>query len=174
MGEIATIGTGSHDTKDALASGDYVFYARGREKLRLDSWDFDECAIITAGDGAGVGRVFHFALGKYALHQRAYRIVPNDTVDARYLFHYLVADFHKYLERTALNSSVTSLRRPMFLQYLIALPPLSEQRRIAQVLDNFETLVTDLNIGLPAELQARRKQYEHYRDQLLTFEEFSA
>src|SRR5690554_6459416 len=57
LGEVATIGTGKHDTKDAIVDGDYIFYARGREPLKLDVFDFDETAIITAGDGAGVGKV---------------------------------------------------------------------------------------------------------------------
>ncbi len=48
---------------------------------------------------------------------------------------------------------------------------MARQREIVNVLDQFDALVNDLSIGLPAELAARRKQYEHYRDQLLTFEE---
>ncbi|UGS27808.1 restriction endonuclease subunit S [Microbacterium resistens] len=171
LGDIATIGTGSHDTKDAVADGEYMFYARGREPLRLDSFDFDESAIITAGDGVGVGKVFHFATGQYALHQRAYRIVPNEGVDARYIYHYLVTDFARYLERNSVHASVTSLRRPMFLKYPVPLPPLDEQRRISSDLDKFDALVKDLSVGLPAELEARRKQYEYYRDKLLTFKE---
>lgn len=171
LGSIATIGTGSHDTKNAVPDGEYVFYARGREPLRLDSFDFDEHAIITAGDGVGVGKVFHFATGKYALHQRAYRIAPHKGVDARYVYHYLVSDFSNYLKQTSVHASVTSLRRPMFIKYPIPLPPLEEQRRIVSVLDKFDSLVNDLSIGLPAELAARRKQYEYYRDRLLTFEE---
>jgi len=171
LGDIATVGTGSHDSKDAVPDGDYIFYARGREPFRLDSYDFDERAIITAGDGVGVGKVFHFADGKYALHQRAYRIVPDERVDARFLFHFLLADFARYLERTSVHASVTSLRRPMFLEYSIPLPPLSEQKRISSTLDSFDALVNDLSVGLPAELAARRKQYEYYRDKLLTFEE---
>ncbi|MFI7744071.1 restriction endonuclease subunit S [Kocuria rhizosphaericola] len=171
LGDIATIGTGSHDTKDAVLDGEYVFYARGRQPLRLDSFDFDERAIITAGDGVGVGKVFHFANGRYALHQRAYRIVPNEGVDARYIYHYLVADFSRYLERTSVHASVTSLRRPMFLKYSVPLPSLPEQLRISTMLDKFDALVNDLSIGLTAELAARRKQYKHYRDMLLTFEE---
>ena len=171
LGDIAIIGTGSHDTKDAQADGEYTFYARGREPLKLDTFDFDEEAIITAGDGVGVGKVFHFARGKYALHQRAYRIVPQAGVDARFIYHYLIADFSRYLERTSVHASVTSLRRPMFLNYALQLPSLDEQRRIVAILDNFDALVNDLSVGLPAELAARRKQYEYYRDKLLTFEE---
>ena len=171
LGNIATIGTGSHDTKNAVPDGEYVFYARGREPLLLDSFDFDENAIITAGDGVGVGKVFHFATGKYALHQRAYRIAPHKGVDARYVYHYLVSDFSNYLKQTSVHASVTSLRRPMFIKYPIPLPALEEQRHIVSILDRFDSLVNDLSIGLPAELAARRKQYEYYRDQLLTFEE---
>lgn len=171
LGDIATIGTGSHDTKDTVASGKYVFFARGREPFRLDTFDYDEQAIITAGDGVGVGKVFHFTTGKYALHQRAYRIVPHSCVDARFIYHFLVSDFANYLERTSVRASVTSLRRPMFLKYPVPIPPLDEQHRIVSILDKFEALVNDLRVGLPAELAARRKQYEYYRDKLLTFKE---
>ena len=170
LGDIAAIGTGSHDTKDAVPFGEYPFFARGREPLALDEFDFEEAAIITAGDGVGVGRVFHFVEGKYALHQRAYRIVPHGSVHARYLYHYLVCDFARYLVRTSVHASVTSLRRPMFLNYPVRIPPPGEQRRVADSLDKFEALTMDLSTGLPAELAARRKQYEYYRDKLLTFE----
>jgi type I restriction enzyme S subunit len=56
----------------------------------------------------------------------------------------------------------------------IPVPRLEEQRRIVSLLDKFDLLVNDLNVGLPAELNARRKQYEYYRDKLLTFEEAAA
>ena len=174
LGEVAVIGTGSHDTKDAIPDGEFAFYARGREPLRLDSFDFDEQAIITAGDGVGVGNVFHFASGKYALHQRAYRIVPGAALNARYLYHYFVADFSRYLERTSVHASVTSLRRPMFLRYPVAVPSRVEQQRIAGTLDKFEEFVNGLSAGLPAELVARRQQYEHYRDRLFGFSRLAA
>ena len=51
----------------------------------------------------------------------------------------------------------------------IPIPPLAEQERIVAILDKFDALVNDISIGLPAELNARRKQYEYYRDRLLTF-----
>lgn len=57
---------------------------------------------------------------------------------------------------------------------LIPVVPLEEQRRVVEVLDKFDTLVNDISIGLPAELAARRKQYEHYRDRLLTFKELAS
>lgn len=51
----------------------------------------------------------------------------------------------------------------------VSVPPLSEQQRIVDILDKFDALVNDISEGLPAEIEARRKQYEYYRDKLLTF-----
>ena len=56
------------------------------------------------------------------------------------------------------------------LNYKVPLPPLEEQQRIVDILDRFDTLCNDLTAGLPAEIEARQKQYEYYRDKLLTFE----
>jgi len=58
-----------------------------------------------------------------------------------------------------------------FKKFPIPLPPLSEQQRIVNILDKFESLVNDISIGLLAEIKARHKQYEYYRDKLLTFKE---
>ena len=171
LGDIATIGTGSRDTRDAVVAGEFVFYARGRQPLRLNEFDFDEVSIVTAGDGVGVGEVFHFAEGKYALHQRAYRIVPSVHVDPRFLYHYLITDFSRYLRKVSFHASVTSLRRPMLTNYPIALPSLAQQRSISRILDGFDSLTNGMTVGLPAEISARRQQYEYYRDRLLTFKE---
>jgi len=169
LGEVAEIGTGSHNTQDAVDDGIYTFYARGINPLKLNSYDFDETAIITAGDGVGVGKVFHWAVGKYALHQRAYRIVPNNSVNSRYFYHYLIAKFYDYILKTSVNSSVTSMRKPMFLNFPIPIPPLHVQERIVNILDKFDTLTNSISEGLPREIELRKKQYEYYRDLLLTF-----
>ena len=58
-----------------------------------------------------------------------------------------------------------------FSRIEIPLPTMALQRSLAMILDKFDALVNDLSVGLPAELAARRKQYEYYRDKLLTFEE---
>ena len=170
LGEICEIGTGSHNTQDGLTEGLYSFYTRGSEVLYLNDYDYDETAIITAGDGAGVGKVFHFVQGKYALHQRAYRIVPdNRKVVARYLYYYIGATFYNYIMKSSVSSSVVSIRKPMMLNYPVPVPPISVQEEIVSILDRFDTLVNDLSQGLPAEIAARRQQYEFYRDKLLTF-----
>ncbi|MGH1476953.1 restriction endonuclease subunit S [Yersinia proxima] len=169
LGDVAVIGTGKHDTRDAIEDGDYIFYARGREPLKLNTFNFDETAIITAGDGAGVGKVYHYAQGKYALHQRAYRIVPDDSMHPRFVYHYISAYFNDYIQKASVSSSVTSLRRPMFLKFPIPVPPLSEQSRIVGILEKFDTLTTSISEGLPREIELRQKQYEYYRDLLFSF-----
>lgn len=169
LGEVAKIGTGSHDTQDAIEDGDYIFYARGREPLRLNEFDFDETAIITAGDGAGVGKVFHYAQGKYALHQRAYRIVPSEVMEPRFVYHFIRSYFYTYIQKASVSSSVTSLRRPMFLNFPIPVPSLSEQARIVAILDKFDILTNSISESLPREIALRHKQYEYYRDLLLSF-----
>lgn len=81
------------------------------------------------------------------------------------------AKFLPYIQKTMFQGSVASIRRPMLNAFPVPVPPLDVQNRIVNVLDNFERICSDLNIGLPAEIEARQKQYEYYRDKLLTFAE---
>jgi type I restriction enzyme S subunit len=155
-----------------LKDGLYPFFVRSQEVRYMNNYEFDETAIITSGDGVGIGKIFHFVQGKYALHQRAYRIVPTDAkLIPKFLFYYMRCNFLKYMEMTAVHASVTSVRKPMLDKYSIPLPSLKEQERIIAILDRFDMLTNDISHGLPAEINARRKQYEYYRDKLLTFEE---
>ncbi|WP_448228645.1 restriction endonuclease subunit S [Pseudoxanthomonas mexicana] len=78
-----------------------------------------------------------------------------------------VAEKAKYVARTKVNTLLID----GFSKIRIPIPPLDEQARIVAILDKFEALVNDISSGLPAEIQARRKQYEHYRDRLLSFKE---
>ena len=172
MKDCAFIATGRRNTRDAETDGIYPFFVRSQVPLSASSFDYFEEAVITAGDGVGVGKVFHHVDGPYALHQRAYRVVPDlKILNSRFLYHYFVYAFRSYLEKTAHHSSVTSLRKPMFERFVVPLPALCDQERITDILDQMDALVNDLSSGLPAEIAARRKQYEHYRDRLLSFPE---
>ena len=68
-----------------------------------------------------------------------------------------------------MSSSVTSLRRPMFLNFPIPVPSITEQSRIVAILDKFDALTESMTEGLPREIDLRQKQYEYYRDLLLSF-----
>ena len=172
--EIADISTGSHNTNEGVYNGMYPFYVRSQEPLTLNSYDYDETAIITAGDGVGVGKVFHFVNGKYALHQRAYRIHANTTkVEDKFLYYYFCTNFMKYIEKTMFKGSVPSIRRPMLNAFKIPVPPLEIQQKIVRLLDDFTAKTTKLQDNLNEELEACKKQYEFYRDKLLTFKELN-
>ena len=109
LADIADIGTGSSNTNEGLEEGKYPFYVRSQEPLRKNEYEYDETAIITAGDGVGVGKVFHYVEGKYALHQRAYRIhINTPDVLPRYYFHYMRSAFLPYIQKTMFQGSVAS------------------------------------------------------------------
>lgn len=168
--DVAIIGTGSRNTNEAIENGIYPFFVRSQEPKKINEYEFDETAIITAGDGVGVGKVFHYISGKYALHQRAYRIVVTDkNLLPKFLFHYIRNNFAHYLKMTSVNSSVTSLRKPMFEKYPIFVPTLEEQQRIVSILDKFEALTNSITEGLPLAIEQSQKRYEYYRELLLSF-----
>lgn len=88
----------------------------------------------------------------------------------RYAFHAIQGKSPDILTKTKKQGgTVDSLEFKKFLDYKIPLPSLAVQQRLVEVLDNFDAICTDLNIGLPAEIEARKKQYEYYRDKLLSF-----
>ena len=172
LGDIADVGTGNGNTNEGLDTGKYPFFVRSQDIKYKNEYDFDETAIITSGDGVGVGKIFHFVSGKYALHQRAYRVhITSDNVLPKYFFYYFKNSFLTYISKASFHSSVTSIRRPMMINFPVPVPTLEVQQRIVDILDRFETLCNDISSGLPAEIEMRQKQYEYYRDKLLTFKE---
>ena len=169
LGEIADIGTGKSDKKDAQESGQYPFYVRSKTILRSSKYLYDETAIVIPGEG-GVGEIFHFVSGKYDLHQRAYRVsFTVDEMNPKFGYYYISSFFKEYINRHAVEATVKSIRKPMLVKFEVPVPPMEIQQRIVDILDRFDALTTSLSEGLPAELAARRSQYEYYRDQLLTF-----
>ena len=108
-----------------MENGKYPFFVRSQEVRRKDAFEYDETAIITLGDGVGVGKIFHYVEGKYALHQRAYRIhITDETVLPKFYFS-SKSSFLTYIEKTSFRSSVTSIRCPMLNNFpgLLSRPP---------------------------------------------------
>ena len=91
-----------------------------------------------------------------------------------FLYHLLRSEIVQgEFARRAGGGTVQNLNADIVRSIVVPVPPLAEQERVVAILDKFDALVNDLSVGLPAELGARRKQYEHYRDRLLTFPEAS-
>lgn len=80
----------------------------------------------------------------------------------------------KYIQNNIKGSAQPNLNLEQLSDFSISLPSLEEQVRTVSILDRFDTLCNDITTGLPAEIEARKKQYEYYRDKLLTFPEAKA
>ncbi|MGP5665731.1 restriction endonuclease subunit S [Glutamicibacter arilaitensis] len=108
-----------------------------------------------------------------ALNQRVACIRPSSSkILTRYLFHYLNTDeFEQRAISSTGNGTVKNISSKWLKDEFVPLPSMETQNRIIDILDKFDALVNDLSVGLPAELAARRQQYEYYRDKLLTFKE---
>ena len=97
--------------------------------------------------------------------------IDETKADVRYVFHWLSNEY-EHLKALG-EGSQSNINVKKVKSYPISLPPLEEQRRIVSILDRFDKLTNDLSSGLPAEIEARRKQYEYYRDRLLSFDELA-
>ena len=168
--KLAEVGTGSSNGNEAQEDGKYPFFIRSQTVKRKNEWEYDEEAIIIPGEG-GIGEIYHYVNGKYAIHQRVYRIhFTDNSVDVKFAYHYFRAFFKNFIMRKAVSATVKSIRKPMIEEFMLPVPPLEVQREIVHILDNFTELTAELTAKLTAEFTARKKQYEFYRNKLLTFE----
>ncbi|MDO4771594.1 restriction endonuclease subunit S [Porphyromonas sp.] len=144
LGEVSEIGTGSSNRQDEVEGGEYPFYVRSKKVLRSSSYQFDETAIIIPGEG-GIGDIFHYVEGKYALHQRAYRVhLKDDQISTKFLYYFMTFAFRKYILSKIVGATAISIRKPMLEQFLIPIPPIEVQRKIVEILDNFAELTAEL------------------------------
>ena len=161
---LCTIQTGNQDTQDARQDGDYPFFVRSPKVERSTKFSFEGEGILMAGDGAGAGRVFHHAFGKYAVHQRVYRLSDfSSKIDTNYLFHYISNLFCKVMDMGSAQSTVPSVRLPMLLNFVVCTPPLSEQQSIASYLD---TKCAEINT-LIAIKQAKIEELKEYKKSII-------
>ncbi|WP_279324752.1 restriction endonuclease subunit S [Bifidobacterium anseris] len=141
LGEIAEIGTGSHNTQDGHLDGRFPFFIRSDQKLFLDYYDYDEEAILIPGDGR-IGQIYHYMNGKYALHQRVYRIKVNSSVDTRFILYLMEACFRKHALAMNSQGTVPSLRKPIFTEWSIGLPgDRDEQIKISKLFNQLDNLI---------------------------------
>ena len=145
---LCTITTGSEDSGNATDDGDYPFYVRGRQVLRIGHYSFDGEAVMTPGDGqGGTGKVFHYFNGKFEAHQRVY-VFKDFLGILGWYFYYFLSTFLRPVALAGSNTvTMESLRRPLLADFKVALPPLDEQRRITAYLDKqtskIDTLIAE-------------------------------
>ena len=127
---LCDIQTGGKDTVDRKESGKYPFFVRSQTVECIDSYSFDGEAVLTAGDGAGVAKVFHYMNGKFDYHQRVYKFSSFKNIDGKLFFHYFSNTLCFEAFRGTAKSTVDSLRLPMLQNFPVLLPPLHEQKNI--------------------------------------------
>ena len=131
--DVCNITTGNKNTQDKSDDGIYPFYVRSQIVERINSWTFDGEAILTAGDGVGVGKVFHYSTGKIGVHQRVY-ILSDFKCDGKYLYSYFAGHFYNRVKRMSAKNSVDSVRMEMIADMPISLPSTEEQKKIGHLL----------------------------------------
>lgn len=134
---LCKITTGGKDTENREDDGEFPFFVRSQTVEKISTYSYDGEAILTAGDGVGVCKVWHHIIGKFDFHQRVYMMYDFVGISGSYLFHYMKENFiHDVLKKSA-KSTVDSLRRPMFLEFAVAFPKSEdEQKEIVQYIEN--------------------------------------
>lgn len=160
------ITTGKLDANAMEEGGQYPFFTCSRKTYKINSYRFDCEALIIAGNGE-VGETKYYK-GKFDAYQRTYVLYEfNEEIDVQYLFHYLRGYLKPYVFALSKKGSIPYITLGILKNFPIPLPPFPIQQEIVRILDTFTNLMAELT----AELTARRKQYEYYRDELLTFGE---
>ena len=140
-----SIKTGSKNTQDRQEDGDYPFFVRSQEVERINSYSYDGEAVLTAGDGVGTGKVFHYIQGRFDVHQRVYRITDfSGRLNGRYFFYQFSTGFYNRIMSMTAKSSVDSVRLEMIAGMKIPMPPLAEQRALAEALSDVDELLAAL------------------------------
>ena len=142
---LTTITTGAKNTQDRVDEGQYPFFVRSQKVERIGTYSFDGEAVLTAGDGVGTGKVFHYVNGKFDFHQRVYKLSNFDDRLYGYFFYlYFKNNFLKRVMAMTAKSSVDSVRMEMIADMFVPLPEKKEQTVIAQVLSDMESEIEAL------------------------------
>ena len=143
---LAHITTGGRNTQDRVNDGQYPFFVRSQTVERINSYSFDGEAVLTAGDGVGTGKVFHYIKGKFDAHQRVYRISDfNERINGYFFYLYFSSHFYNRIMQMTAKSSVDSVRRDMIARMLIPFPSSkAEQEAIAEALSDADALIESL------------------------------
>lgn len=157
-------------TKGNRSSGNYPYYGASGIVDYVDDYIFDGDYLLVSEDGANlIARKTPIAFsisGKSWVNNHAHILRFDDAIDQKYVGYYL-----NYIDLTPYISGAAQpkLNQQNLNSIKIPYPNQSIRNKIVQVLDNFDTVCNDLNIGLPKEIELRQKQYEYFRDKLLTF-----
>lgn len=132
---LCSVMTGNQDTQNAVDNGIYPFYVRSPIVERSNVYTYEGEGVLMAGDGAGAGRVFHHAFGKYAIHQRVYCFHDFHNMLPDYFYYFMSELFKHEMDKGSAQSTVPSVRMPMIANFQVCLPPIDEQRHIVKAIE---------------------------------------
>mgnify|MGYP000415619481 CR=1 FL=1 len=160
-----------------LSVEDFVRIAPGERQRSLAYGDIIFTGSSESADEVGMTSVVTSHLDE-ALYLNSFCIgfrPDGDDIEPEFAKHlFRSGGMRKQIIKTANGVTRFNVSKKRLGKVQVPIPERSEQCRIAKVLDDFEALTNSLGVGLPAELTARRRQYQHYRDRLLTFKELAA
>ena len=169
LGEVAELKAGSFvsrtELKDCSING-FPCYGGNGIRGYVNHYSHEGSFSIIGRQGALCGCV-HYATGKFYATEHAVVVKTKESVLSKYLYYVLV---HANLNQYKSQGAQPGLAVSNLNQLVFSIPSLEVQERIVSILDRFDALCHDIREGLPAEIDLRQKQYEHYRDKLLTFE----
>ncbi len=142
--DLMKIETGSRNTEDKIDNGQYPFFVRSQTVEHIDSFRYDCEAVLTAGDGVGTGKVFHYINGKFNAHQRVYVMSQFKDVLGKYFYYWFSKNFFAEVAKYTAKSSVDSVRKQMIAGMVLPLPSAEEQQKIVGILSDIDTLITNL------------------------------
>ena len=160
---LCDIMTGNQDTQNADENGEYPFYVRSPIVQRAKDYTYEGEGILMAGDGAGAGRVFHHAVGKYAIHQRVYCFHNFRNISVEYFLYFISELFKRVMDKGSAQSTVPSVRLPMIQDFVFCIPPVEEQTKIV----NFLTQKCSKIYELISEKQSLIDDLESYKKSLI-------
>lgn len=172
LGEAAFINKGTYITKKQVIPGNIPVILGGVEPAYWHSEsNHDGEGIVISRSGANAGFASYW--NEPIFVSDGFVLDAKPGIDMRFLFHVLKKQQAK-LHSMKRGSGVPHINSKMLANNVaIPVPLLEEQQHVVSILDRFDKLTNDLSSGLPAEIEARRKQYEYYRDRLLSFDEFA-
>lgn len=156
---LCHITTGSKNTENKVENGIYPFYVRSQTPERINSYTFDGEAILTAGDGAGVGKVFHYVNEKFDFHQRVYKFSRFKDVKGKFLYYYLKNNFYNVALTGEAKSTVDSLRLPLIQNFPVSFPEIDEQTKIVSYLEEIEEKIAKAVLLKQQEIE-KLKEYK--------------
>ncbi|GAA6865860.1 restriction endonuclease subunit S [Helicobacter pylori] len=174
LGEVCEIIRGKRVTKkEILDKGKYPVVSGGIGFMGyLNEYNREENTITIAQ--YGTAGFVNWQNQKFWANDVCFSVIPKETLINRYLY-YVLTNMQNYLYSISNRSAIPySISSNNIMQITIPIPPLEVQQEIVKILDQFSILTTDLLAGIPAEIEARKKQYEYYREKLLSFKPLKA